>query len=450
MVKRKKDPLICVIEQSLDCGQFVSYGTVDGFIDDLEKTKVRIDDLVKQGEAKRSVGLYEIFMAGCYEKMDEIDDSGGAMGVFFEDLFCSWIRARQKTGLAPEETVNQMLKMMDNDDYGLCYEIEKDAVEVLHQEEIAVFQERIYARFEKAFSSQNEEGQETINDFSHEIRNNARILKVIYSAKRDVDAYLALCEKVGMTPKDCQVLADIYKGRRQWVKALDYVNQGLSLEKEKSWPNESGFGLSDLKCELLNKLGRKEEALQTAWEDFLTAPSKYSYKDLMKYVPKEDAKLWHDKAIVEVKKRSLCDFIDICTMTKELDILAEHILGVKHHDLEDISHYTTEEAAKKLSKNHWAASARIYRALGLRILNSKSSKKSQYYEHALKNFEEAKKLYQKSDLEEEWKSLVEIVRRDHSRKHNFIEDFEDIVQGISREEPSFLERTQSRWKKQMA
>lgn len=70
-------------------------------------------------------------MSGCYEKMDECDDSDGNMGMFFDDLFCDWVKARQKAGYPATETVGQILKWKKNDDYGLCFEIEKEVVKVL-------------------------------------------------------------------------------------------------------------------------------------------------------------------------------------------------------------------------------------------------------------------------------------------------------------------------------
>ncbi|HDH04573.1 MAG TPA: hypothetical protein ENH01_02515 [Nitrospirae bacterium] len=50
-------------------------------------------------EGRAAVGIYELFIAGRYEKIEEVDDSIGSMGMFFEELFCSWISARQKPGL---------------------------------------------------------------------------------------------------------------------------------------------------------------------------------------------------------------------------------------------------------------------------------------------------------------------------------------------------------------
>jgi len=99
MRKRKNiDPLISRIELVLDLGQFISYNQSWDFVHDLEDIKDKIDDLMESGEADRTVRLYELFLSGCYEKAEEIDDSGGNLGMFFQDLFLSWITARQKAG----------------------------------------------------------------------------------------------------------------------------------------------------------------------------------------------------------------------------------------------------------------------------------------------------------------------------------------------------------------
>lgn len=103
---KKKNPLLLVIEQSLDCGRFIPYRANWAFVEGLERVKSQIDNLVKQGDAVRAVSLYELFMAGCYDKMEELDDSIGNMGMFFEELFCSWVTVRQSANLEPEETVN--------------------------------------------------------------------------------------------------------------------------------------------------------------------------------------------------------------------------------------------------------------------------------------------------------------------------------------------------------
>jgi len=420
----KKDPFLSSIEKALDPGRSITYKASWSFVNRLDDVKAELDNLMEQGDAVRVVRLYELFIAGSYEKMEEIDDSSGNMGMFFDDLFCSWVIARQRAGLDPKETVNQMLKIMDNDDYGVCYEVETDLVTILGKAEMLYFEETIYHRFEKSFSQ--EKGHEkTIYDFSYKVRKNADILKEIYVNAKKTKVYIDLCEKIGITPKDCEVIADIYKSDGQYEKALYFADKGLSLGQERSWPNYGSSGLPNLKRELLNILGREEEALQTAWQEFKNVPSEYSYEELMKYVSKKDREAWHRKAVSIAQKKSLCSgLIEFFIKTKEINVLSEKILSARHDELESLGYYALNDAAKKLSEKHYAAAAKIYRAMGMEIINKGKSK---HYKYALSNFEKAKKLYGKTDLEKEWLSTVEIIRGNHSRKYSFIEDFEDVV-----------------------
>ena len=449
MGKRKKsDPLISVLERALDLGEFISYNRSWDFVRDLEDVKQKIDALVKDGQAERAVSLYEIFLSGCYEKADEIDDSGGDLGMFFEDLFCSWINARQKAKCDPEETVQNILRWMDNDDYGFCYEIEKTVVKVLNKGSVKLFEAEIKSRFEKAFASVSERKYKRISDYPFEVRKNISVLKGIYTESKNTNAYFALCEKTGTTPKDCENIANLYKVKRKYQNALSWVEKGLKLEKKGNWGNQSSFGLSELQQDLFNKLGRREDALDLAWAEFKKHPSNFSYETLMKFVDRKDVKNWHQKALGKAQTASLSGFIDICVKTKEWNILADHISSVDIEQLEDLSHFTTEKAAQGLSKKHGLAAAKIYSALGMRILKKGKSK---YYRYALEHFQKAQKLYEKSGRNQLWIDLVERVRRDHSRKYSFIGDFEEIVKRRPLKKPeSFKTRALKRWKKQIS
>lgn len=87
--------------------------------------------------------------------------------------------------------------------------------------------------------------------------------------------------------------------------------------------------------------------------------------------------------------------------------------------------------------------AKVYRALGMRILNARKSK---YYDAALLNFEDAKRCYERSGLHREWAALVADVRRAHHRKAGFMGAFERLIAGQApSDEPSFLARARSRW-----
>ncbi|NQT58649.1 MAG: hypothetical protein HQ557_06665 [Bacteroidetes bacterium] len=442
------DSMASEIEDALDLGSYISYQQVWDYVDNLNDVKERIDDMVMEATARQCVSLYVMFLSGCYEKADEIDDSGGNLGMFFEELFCSWIKARQKAGYADKETVHNILQWMENDSYGFCYNIEKKLVEALNRQGLSVFEATILARFDEALESIDPDSVKRIYDYPYDVRQNADILRIIYSTKKDIDSYLGLCDKVGTTPKDCENIANIYKGRRCFRDALLWVDKGLELEKKDSWPNYASRGLSSVKRDLLNMAGEKKEAFESAWSEFQSQPSEYTYDEMMKYVLKKDRNHWHKMAIEEIGKTSLPIIIELCTKTQEWKILAESIKAARHEEIEYISHYDTEKAAQGLSQEYPVEAAKIFRALGLRIVKAKKSK---YYGIANEHLLKAKKLYVENNCQKEWSSLVENIRRDHYRKYSFIGDFEKIVSGEYPEYlESFEERTKKRWAKQIS
>ena len=112
------------IENSLRPGEYIDDDYSWSFVSDLEKVKDIIENIVNR-EPVRAIDLMEIFMAACYEKAEEIDDSSGSFGEFVEALFCSWVSARQKADFEAKETVDRLLAWMDDDDYGFTYYLER-------------------------------------------------------------------------------------------------------------------------------------------------------------------------------------------------------------------------------------------------------------------------------------------------------------------------------------
>jgi tetratricopeptide (TPR) repeat protein len=444
---RTTDSLMSAIEQAVDLGRFVHYRESWEFVSDLEDVKRRLDELVSQGESQRAVPLYEVFLAGCYEKADEIDDSDGALGDFYGHLFCSWILARQKAGLPAQETVDLILRCMKNDNYGFCFGIEKDVTLALNREGFRFFKKHFEDGFDKAFAASGTKEQKVIYHYPRIVYSHADTLKDIYEAKKDSRSYLALCDKIGLAPKDCERIAGLQTAKRQYEAALAIVEKGLRLQPQRDWRNLGSHSLDHAKQELLAKMGRIDEALRMAWRSFQKSPTDFGYDEFMKYVPRNERREWHQKAMAAARTASLDDFIDLCAKTKEWEMLAERIHAVGHEEIEDVSHYTTEKAAKGLARKDIPAAAKIYRALGLRIVKSGKSK---YYNFALAHFRKARDLYRKCG-NDEWYSLVESVKREHSRKYSFIGDFETLAEGGSPDKaPSFRQITKKRWARQVS
>jgi hypothetical protein len=102
---------------------------------------------------------------------------------------------------------------------------------------------------------------------------------------------------------------------------------------------------------------------------------------------------------------------------------------VKHtadQELEALSHYALEPTARKLEIIDPGEAARLWRAMGMRIVNAGKSK---YYGAAFGNFEQAKRCYDEAGLAEDWLSVVCQVRTKHHRKTGFMPGFEKVAGG---------------------
>lgn len=445
---KRTHPLVHAIEQALTPGTFIAYGRSWDFVRSLERLKDQLDAMAKAGQARQAVDLYEVFLAGCYDKVGEVDDSGGSLGDFFQELFVSWIQARQRASCPAEDTIRCVVRWIDRDNYGFCHEIEGAVAKVLDRRGLGFFEAHFKQRLDAACAQFKAGGPQYIHDYPWEVRKPAYALKAIYLARKNLRSYTSLCERFLVSPKDCANIAALCKAKKRSADALEWIDRGLAVEQERNWGNESSHELRGLRQQLLAALGRREEALESAWTDFAKYPSAYSYADFMKYVPKNARKTWHRRAMREAEAVDLRGFTEICVETKEWERLSIRILDVDHEQLESLSHYVTEKAAQKLTRKYPAAAAKVYRALAMRILKARKSK---YYSFSLEHLRTAKRLYEKLADHAEWQTIVDQICRDHARKRGFMADFEEIVAGGEPEpSESFAEQARRRWKEQTA
>lgn len=436
------------MERALKPGRFVRYDDMFDFVAGLERVHEKLAALVGGLETERAVRLYELFLSGCYEKIEQCDDSSAYLSMFFDELFCGWVKARQAAGCDASETVQQILKWKEHDAYGFCHAIEKDMAKVLNREGyrllVAHFQDRIESAMKESIGTPNQ----AIFESGNEIRRPGLSLKAIYQARGDSKSYAALCERIGFSPRDSERLAEMEMSKGHWERALGWVEKGLALEPLRDWRNERSPSLTHLKPKILGKLGRTEDALEMAWADFEDYPCDIAYENFMQYVPRSAKGRWHERAMnVATESADLGQFMGLCVKTKEWRSLADRVHAAKQEELEAVSHYSSEPAATALSKRDVLAAAKLYQALGTRIVRSGKSK---YYGAALQHLGEARRLYLKAGRGSEWEALVRQVRAEHSRKLGFLSGLESLSTGAVEEQGSFAQRARRRWTKQTA
>ena len=197
-----------------------------------------------------------------------------------------------------------------------------------------------------------------------------------------------------------------------------------------------------MRREILKKLGRGTDAFESAWEDYVDAPSVFSFEDLMKYAPKSDRAQCRAKAVAILDGADLADSIPVLVHTKEWDRLAVVVERADRESLMALSHYVTEPAARKIAKTHPSTAAELQTALALRIVEAG---KSRYYGAALDHLKAVRKIRFQDGQHEAWKQLAAEIRARHGRKSSFMPGFDRLDASVSKPEPPFLDRARRRW-----
>jgi hypothetical protein len=194
---------------------------------------------------------------------------------------------------------------MENDPYSFGYQLEREAVKVLHKNGLAAFERAVRMRFEA-------------KDSTEQVRRGwGEILRAIYAQQRDVRAYdVALCEQTA--PFDPGLSCSCYhaQGATQARGRACLGGAGLLLDKEHPYESMTGRDLTKLRRELLIKLGRSGEALEAAWAEFQESPDRDSYEELMRFVPKPERAIRHTKAIDAAEHGKLGSLIELLMKPK--------------------------------------------------------------------------------------------------------------------------------------
>jgi tetratricopeptide (TPR) repeat protein len=443
------DPMEGEIEHALDPGRFISDRGCFRFVDGLDQVASDLGRLVTD-DPDRAATLYETFLAGCYEKAEEVDDSSGSFGVFAQSLISGWITARQAAQVSPQQTTARLLAWMDNDQYGFCHRLEHEIATVFDMAGLAAFIDAIRGRFEAADQvtpavGGSDEADRDARRRRAETARWAEALRSLYAAGGDLDAYVELANRTGLTADDCLTVANLLVTRSDPTQALSWVDRGLELDAHRPYSSFAAHSLTELKPRLLADLGHGEQALETAWASYRKHPDRHSYDHLMTFVPHAERPTWQDRAITAALDgdRYLPAVIELLLHTAETGRLGQLAARTSDSSWEGVGHHVAEQAGTALEPGHPGEAARIWRAAGMRILKAGKSK---YYGAARRYFEHAKHCYQQADQPTQWQQVVEEVYARHGRKTRFLPGFDAVVTGTDpTPQPSFLDQAKARW-----
>ncbi|MCP3997069.1 MAG: hypothetical protein GY722_18720 [bacterium] len=184
------------MEQALRPGVFIKYGASYEFIRGLESVAQRLNKLAL-AEPRSAAELYEIFIGACCEKAEEIDDSGGNLAMFVQQLFVDWVRARQAAEHDSLDTVRRVNAWIDDDPYGFCLHLESHVAKVMDAQHLTSFARLARERLHQTVPDDR-------GPAGYPRRRWTEALKQVLAAQKDAKAYVEHCQASGLSAADLQ------------------------------------------------------------------------------------------------------------------------------------------------------------------------------------------------------------------------------------------------------
>jgi hypothetical protein len=429
------------LEAALQPGRFVEERYCYRFTQRLERVAERIEmDLV--AAPARAVDLLALFIAACHEKAGEVDDSGADLAAFVQELFGRWISAHLAAASELEEIVGLLVQWFENDPFGFCHRIDEVVLGAGDEELAEAFLRKAIERYESLRT--HPDSLDRSGAMAGLVWNWTEALKRIYVSRRDPMAYVAVCGD-RLTEDDCLKVAEVYVDKGQDGKALEWVERGIVEHARKTWGNVCTHDLPKLQRQLLVRLGREDEALSSAWRQFVYQVDSWSLSQVLEYAPERERDEWRERCLERADKADIHRAVTLYVEAADAKRLVRRLRAANEDERRVLGELDGESAATLMEELDPEMSAWVYFDLALQILKNR---RSRHYGVALRYLAAVCRCLHAAGMGNQWKQLVEEIEEDHSRKRLFIGRFRDLVEGRKPQKPpSMLDRARLRLKK---
>ncbi|MBF0493198.1 MAG: hypothetical protein HQM15_10515 [Deltaproteobacteria bacterium] len=381
------------ISNALDLGHFVAWNKGFDFVSKLEDIHRDLVAFAKTNPCE-ALEYFEVFIAGCLVKGNEVDDSGAELAMFLDALFQSWVRCCSASKMKAPEFLRKIAHWMKADDIGFCHDLEVSIIPALSSEYRSALRDTLEQRLQEQASDETP-GPERSKLLSQH-RHSLVTLKKLLISTNNTSALIEIGERYGFTPEDCLALATAFSSRKQAEQALEWVERGLKCH---AGQNHHEYELVRLRRKLMIKTGKRSDAVKDAWEKFEQCPSIHYFKDVLECAAKADKIELANKAMLLFEKADLRHAIEAFHEIGKTDLLICRIDRTQNADLKKLFYSTAIDVAKSIAKQFPSQSARLYVSQALVILDARKAKA---YHHAHDYLHEAKILMERAGERESW------------------------------------------------
>ena len=412
------------IDNAIATEDFVDWRAAYDYSRGVEDVIESIEGLLKDGWAAEVVDLSEYALAALEDAMNNIDDSGGYTGDFFERLVKLHHDACLKTRPDPEQLARKLFNWELKGGWGAFDDAAETYADVLGKEGLAVYRklaEAEWARIPKRTGRNDDLGEGSSSRF-----NITRIMESLARQSEDFDALIAIKARDLSNSFSYLMVAEECKKAKRHDEALEWAEKGL-----KAFPERVDYRLREFLAEEYHRRKRHIEAMAMIWACFHESPRLEMYQNLKAHADRigkwpewREKALAHIRALYEKAQKTPAKTGWSRVEHSQRSILVQIFLWEGH--VEDAWREAKEggcsdnlwmELAKKREEEHPADSLDVYQKQVDQVL---AGKNNDAYRDAVKLLRHIKELMVRIGRGGDFPAYLESVRAAHKPKRNFM------------------------------
>lgn len=283
-----------VIEDALNPGGFLDYGSGWEYMQRVEAVLGAISRLLDRGYADEAIGLIEYALGTVESAMDY--DSGGHVSSVARDLEELHLTACERAGPEPETLAHRLFQWEINGPYDTFFGASETYAGVLGERGLAEY--RRLAGEEWTRVSRLGPGERDPEGYGRRFRI-SHVMEALARRSDDVDELVAVKSHDLSRDHTYLEIAELYRQAGRRDDAFAWAERGV-----REFPDPDPR-LREFLAREYRERGRPEDAMEVMWEEFTTRPHLENYRKLKFFTERlEDWQAWRKKAIDHVREQT--------------------------------------------------------------------------------------------------------------------------------------------------
>ena len=409
---------------------FVEWDESPAFANDLDTLRVAIVEHVADADAMEALDLMWSFMELADSVYERCDDSGGAVGNVFQAACKDLGEIARAAKTEPALLADRAFAAIFNNNYAQYDGLVSILKPALGQEGLTHLKQRVVEfsntstvdPTNKDFAGTDNSGLDSTSEDKrcerYRLDVASRALRDIADAQGDVDGFIAQYdEETRKLPRIAAEIAQRLLAAGRAEKALHTLDAS-SQDDPADW-RWSGFEWEDARIDVLEELGRADEAQQVRWGCFERSLSMPHLRAYLERIADSDASEAEEKALDHAQKfqdrlAALSFFLHWPALGRASRLVVEHARSLDGNRYDVLA-----PAARVLASEHPLAATLVFRAL---IDHTLGHAKSTRYRYAARDLSKCSSLalgISDFHTHETHEAYEQKLRREHARKRSF-------------------------------